>query len=162
MASIICQYLQLSYPFFTTLTVWMHASPRAWNLNHLTPGVEKDVLDDNFEFEGFHFLLVLLMIRTQDYFLTFSCFGSESETPMMVALHSFLKEYKWEERKEEERNMSLKQRHRDLRTSARVLKESSSKISSGSKCRGDFGQPASSKCPPSQELFCSFVVHRWC
>lgn len=25
----------------------------------------------------------------------------------------------------------------------------------------DFGHPASSVCPPSQELFCPFVVHRW-
>lgn len=57
--------------------------------------------------------------------------------------------------------MSLKQRHGALRASARVLKESSSKIISVSKCRGDFGHPASSVCPPSQELFCSFVVHRW-
>lgn len=52
--------------------------------------------DDNFEFEGFHFLL-----DGQDSGLFFNfflkggfCFGSDSETPMTVTLHSFLKEYK--------------------------------------------------------------------
>lgn len=63
MAFIICQYLRHSRQFFTPLTVRLHTSPLARNLVLPTPGVEKDLEDESFEFGGFNFLLVLIMVR---------------------------------------------------------------------------------------------------